>query len=116
MFFNHLTKEVINDIIIKELDLFIKRVNQEKGIRLKYSKGIIEKILSESYSEEYGARPVKRYIEREIGTLVARGIISKFLQPSINYLIDIEKETSQVKITTLSLLENNKNLLKEKYE
>jgi len=48
--------------------------------------------------------------------LVARGIISKFLQPGINYLLDIEKETSQIKITTLSLLENNKNLLKEKYE
>jgi len=116
VFFNRLTKEVINDVIVKELDLFIKRVNQEKGIRLKYSKGIIEKILSEAYSEEYGARPIKRYIEREIGTLVARGIISKFLQPGINYLLDIEKETSQIKITTLSLLENNKNLLKGKYE
>lgn len=112
VFFNRLTKGVVNDIIIKELDGFVQRVNQEKGINLRYSKDIVEKILNEAYSEEYGARPVKRYIEREIGTLIARGVVSQFLQAAGHYLLDLENETGQIKIVSTSLLEQDKNLSK----
>ena len=115
IFFNSLTKEVICEIISKELELFINRVKQEKNIGLGYSKEIIEKILYEAYSPEYGARPIKRYIEKQLGTLIARGIITHFLQVGGSYLLELEKETNEIKITVLSLLEENKKkLLKEK--
>ena len=81
---------------------------------------MVEKVLQEAYpfdeygnrSLEYGARPIKHCIEKKIGTLVARGIVSQFLYPGGNYLLDIEKETNEIKLTTLSLLESRKNLLK----
>jgi ATP-dependent Clp protease ATP-binding subunit ClpB len=115
IFFNSLTKEVICEIISKELELFINRVKQEKNIKLDYSKEIIEKILYEAYSHEYGARPIKHYIEKQLGTLIARGIITHFLQVGGSYLLELEKETNEIKITVLSLLEENKKkLLKEK--
>ena len=72
----------------------------------------MEKIFHQAYSKEYGARPIKHYIEREIGTLVARTIISQFLQPGGRFLLDIEKDTNEVKITTLSLLGPKTNFLK----
>jgi ATP-dependent Clp protease ATP-binding subunit ClpB len=112
VFFNLLTKEIMREIIVKELELFIKRVAQEKNIKLEYREEIVEKIFHQTYSEEYGARPVKHYIEREIGTLVARTIISRFLQPGGCFLLDIEKGTNEVKITTLSLLDQKKVFLK----
>lgn len=114
IFFNSLTKEVICEIISKELELFINRVKQEKNMRLGYNKEIIEKILYEAYSSEYGARPIKRYIEKQLGTLIARGIITQFLQVGGSYLLELEKETNEIKITVLSLLEENKKKLLEK--
>jgi len=48
--------------------------------------------------------------------MIARGVISQFIQIGCHYLLDIEKNTNEVKITTLSLLEQKKNFLKEKYE
>jgi ATP-dependent Clp protease ATP-binding subunit ClpB len=108
VFFSLLTKEVVREIIVKELELFVKRIAQEKNIKLEYREEIVEKIFHQTYSEEYGARPIKHYIEREIGTLVARTIISRFLQPGGRFLLDIEKDTDEIKITTLSLLEHKK--------
>lgn len=116
VFFNSLSKEVIREIIIKELKEFIERVEQEKNIKLKYEEKLIEKIFRESYSPEYGARPIRHYIEKKIGTLIARGIIFQIIQTGGNYRLDMEKETGEIKITMLSLLEQRKRLLKEKYE
>ncbi|CAG8645600.1 4118_t:CDS:2, partial [Ambispora gerdemannii] len=79
VFFNSLTPEVIREVINKELELFIRRISQEKNVKLRYGEEIVEKILREAYSPEYGARPIKHYIEKKIGTLVGRGIISQFL-------------------------------------
>jgi len=114
VFFNSLSKEVICEIIIKELEIFRDRIYQEKGIKTKYNKDIVEKIFHEAYSEEDGARPIKRYIEKHIGTLIARGVIAQTLHAGGNYLLEIEKETNEIKITVLPLLEKDKkNLLKE---
>lgn len=111
VFFNPLNREVVREIIIKELELFVRRVAREKNIKLEYREEMVEKIFHQAYSREYGARPIKHYIEREIGTLVARGIISQLLQPGGRFLLDIEKDTEEIKITTLSLLGQKKNYL-----
>jgi ATP-dependent Clp protease ATP-binding subunit ClpB len=111
IFFNSLTPEVIREIIDKELELFIRRVDQEKNIKLRYDQEVIEKIFHEAYSPQYGARPVKRYIEKQIGILVARGIIAQFLKIGGNYLLELETETKDIKITTLSFLGEKKNVL-----
>ncbi|CAG8561336.1 8326_t:CDS:1, partial [Paraglomus occultum] len=66
VFFNSLTKEVIEEIISKELELFFRRIWQEKNIKIRCNKEMVEKILKESYSIEYGARPIKHYIEKKI--------------------------------------------------
>ncbi|MCE8163913.1 MAG: AAA family ATPase [Candidatus Moeniiplasma glomeromycotorum] len=116
VFFNSLTPEIIREIIIRELKLFIQRIELEKNIKLNYDEEMVEKILRENYSLEYGARPIKHYIEKKIGTLVARQVISQFLQKGGNYLLTLEKGSQEIKISRLHSLENKKNLLKEKYE
>ena len=116
VFFNSLSKEVIREIIIKELELFIQRVFREKNIRLRYSEEIVEKILKEAYSVEYGARPIKHYIEKKIGTLVARQVVSRLLVGGGSYLLNLEQGTQEIKITPLRSLESGKNLLNSKYE
>jgi ATP-dependent Clp protease ATP-binding subunit ClpB len=120
VFFNSLTKEIIEEIIIKELELFLQRIWQEKNIKIGYNKEIVEKILSEAYSIEYGARPIKHYIEKKIGTLVARQVVSRLLVSGGSYLLNLEQGSQEIKITPLRSLETGKNwknlLNRSKYE
>ncbi|RHZ35394.1 AAA family ATPase [endosymbiont GvMRE of Glomus versiforme] len=105
VFFDSLNKTVVYEIVAKELEEFVSRVEQEKNIKLKYNEKVLKKILQESYSIEHGARSVKHYIEKKIGSLIGRGIVFKFLRTGGSYLIDTEEKTDEIKITTLSLLE-----------
>ncbi|CAG8811036.1 33393_t:CDS:1, partial [Racocetra persica] len=115
IFFNFLSRKVIREITSKELQLFIQRIALEKNIKLRYSEEVVEKILDEAYSLEYGARPIKHYIEKKIGTLVGRGIVSQFLHVGGNYTLNLEEETKEIKMTVLPALEQKKNnLLGEK--
>ena len=45
-------------------------------------------ILDQSFDEEYGARPVKRYIQKYIETFIARKIISGEIIPNTPYVLD----------------------------
>jgi ATP-dependent Clp protease ATP-binding subunit ClpB len=108
IFFNTLNQKTLREIIVRELEEFKERIRAKKGIKLKYSERVVEKILQETYSVKSGARPVKHYIEKKIGTLIAQGIITNLLQPEGNYCLEIETETNQIKLTTLSLLEPKK--------
>ncbi|CAG8689588.1 17820_t:CDS:2, partial [Cetraspora pellucida] len=115
IFFNFLSRKVIREIISKELQLFIQRIASEKNIKLRYSEEVVEKILGEAYSLEYGARPIKHYIEKKIGTLIGRGIVSQFLHMGANYALNLEEGTKEIKMTVLPALEQKKNnLLGEK--
>lgn len=123
IFFNSLGEEAIREIIIRELEEFKAKIKNEKGIKLKYSGEVVEKILQDVYwkeenetSEEnyarhvieYGARPIKYYIEKSVGTLIAQGIITNLLHPESYYCLEVERQTNQIKITSLSLLEPKK--------
>ena len=47
----------------------------ERGIALRYTSAVLEKIAEESYSEKYGARNMRRYIQREIEDPLAEKMI-----------------------------------------
>ncbi|CFW92783.1 ATP-dependent Clp protease (class III stress gene) [endosymbiont DhMRE of Dentiscutata heterogama] len=111
IFFNFLSRKVVKEIISKELQFFIQRIASEKNIKLRYSEEVVEKILDEAYSLEYGARPIKHYIEKKIGTLIGRGIVSQFLHMGANYALNLEEGTKEIKMTVLPALEQKKNNL-----
>ena len=74
--FNHLTKSDfvgIANIMMGKL----KAHFAEKGIKLIYNESLLSHIAEESYSEKYGARNMRRYIERNIEDLLANVIIDK---------------------------------------
>lgn len=65
IFFEGLQKEVVFQIIEKELEFFVN-VLAEKGVELKYSRSVVEYICEKGYSAEFGARHIARKIEEEI--------------------------------------------------
>ena len=80
--FEKLNKEnlsIIADNIIKE-----KKQNllSEKGIKLNVSDKIIEHLVEESYQEEYGARPLRRSIDKLLVSKLGEKILKENLEKS----------------------------------
>lgn len=66
--------------ITRIVDLLIESVAQrlkDRGINLEVTDGAKELIGREGYDPVYGARPLKRYIQRELETKLAREILSR---------------------------------------
>ncbi|AUB31421.1 ATP-dependent Clp protease ATP-binding subunit [Spiroplasma floricola] len=89
--FNPLSKEVVKEIILKTLDELKERVFLTHEYILNFTEQTIQKILDEGYDQLYGARPIKRYIERNIETLIARAIVGGEIEEKRNYVIDVNE-------------------------
>ena len=73
--FNSLTKADVEKILDIELAKFHKRVAQ-MGFKIKVSDDTRAKIIEEGYDPEYGARPLKRAIQKYVEDPLAEKIIS----------------------------------------
>ena len=73
--FNSLTPEAVKDIIRLRLNE-INRLVDERKITIEFGEDIVDYIVSESYCNEYGARPINRAIERLIKSPLAINLVS----------------------------------------
>ncbi len=71
----------------------LKGALDEKGIRLSFTDSALEHVATESYSEKFGARNMRRYIEREIEDKLASMIIDSYPQKLVGVNIDAENNT-----------------------
>ncbi len=78
--FHSLTKEHISRILDILLNKLIKRLKEEE-ISLEIGDEIKEKLVSEGYEPRYGARPLKRAIEREIENKLSLCMVDRQFQP-----------------------------------
>lgn len=68
--FNKLTKNVVKNIFLNH----IKRLNSllnEKNISIKFREDALDYFIEKAYKPEFGARPLKRIIERDIKNILA---------------------------------------------
>lgn len=93
--FKPLDKNVVKEIIKKELDNLFARINLEKEYQISYDDEIVEKILQESYDQEFGARPIKRYIQHHIETLIAKAILKDELTANKRFVIVEDTKTRE---------------------
>ncbi len=85
--FNPLNQDVIKKIANKFINELKNRL-EKQSISLTISETALNKIILEGYSKEFGARPLKRYIQRNIETLIAKYILSN---NSKNIIIDFNE-------------------------
>ncbi len=77
--FNSLSQEHIAEIVGIQMHNVKKRL-KEKNISLKWDKKAIDYLAQRGFNPDYGARPLKRVIQRELLDPVANRIISKDLK------------------------------------
>lgn len=80
--FNPLDKSIMKKIIVLQLELLVKRL-ADLGVAISYDTKALSLILKDTYNPEFGARPVRRYIQDKIEDQVAdyliKGTISGML-------------------------------------
>ena len=72
--FDQLSKDDIRQIVHIQMDILQKKL-QDDNVELAYTKAFEDYMVEEGYSPEYGARPVKRLIQRELVNKLASEIL-----------------------------------------
>ena len=96
--FKPLTKANITNII----DLLVKDLNRrlaDKELSVELTSAAKNYVADHGYEPMYGARPLKRYLQKSVETLAARLILSDGVDAEDTILIDVENDqlTAQVK-------------------
>lgn len=89
--FNSLDKKTISLIVSNELDKLIKRL-AEKDITVSFTKEAIDKIANDAFDPNFGARPIRRYIQKHIESDLAKEIISGELKTEVHYECIVKDE------------------------
>ncbi len=99
VFYKPLSKKEIYPIIDLMLDGLIKRL-EDKQLELEVTDEAKEFIAKEGYDPIYGARPLKRYIQSKLETLIARTMIANDLDPFTTIKVDSDGE--KLSLTTIA--------------
>lgn len=89
--FNALTKEVVYDILDKIIEEIEDRLQSQK-IKIKLTNQARDFIIEQSYDEVYGARPIKRYVSRNLETLLATSILMEQIHPNTTVTVDVQNQ------------------------
>ena len=98
--FNSLSKDVIYEILDKIIKDLEHRLSDRK-IVIEISKPAKDFIINESFDEKYGARPIKRYVSRNLETLIANSIISDKINSNTTIIVDVEDNNLIIKEKSL---------------
>jgi ATP-dependent Clp protease ATP-binding subunit ClpC len=99
--FNSLVKEDINKIIGIELEKLVDRV-QKMEFELEITEGAIEYIASQGFDPEYGARPLKRAIQKYVEDVLTEEIIQQNPEKMSKLLLDYNKEDDKMVVVITS--------------
>ena len=89
--FSSLHKDVVGAILNKIIGEINSRL-QDKQISLELTDMARQKVIDESFDENYGARPIRRYVTKNIETLLAKYMIKQDLKPNDILIVDVNND------------------------
>ena len=87
--FHALTKEDIAEIVDLELDKVRERLT-ESGLKMDVTEEAKALLAEKGYSEEYGARPLRRVIQNQVEDTLSDAILGNSLAEGTTVLVDVE--------------------------
>ena len=107
--FNSLEREDINKIIKIELDGLIQRVKSME-YNLEITDGAIEYIASQGFDPQYGARPLKRAIQKHVEDVLTEEILQSNPEKNSLMILDYNSEDDKMVV----ILEKKKKTTRKK--
>ncbi len=96
--FNSLGRKEIEKIVDIELAKFIKRV-KELGYELEISPNIRELITEKGLDKKYGARPIRRAIQRYLEDEIANYLLEENVEKGDMIIVDYDKNEQKVNVS-----------------
>ena len=88
IFFTPLTLEEIRKIVVLLTDELRQRL-ADRGIALEISEAAVEMAAREGYDPVYGARPLKRFLQRQLETPIGRAVIAGEVGEGATVRVDV---------------------------
>ena len=95
--FKPLQKSEIYGIIKQSIAEVEKRL-ADRDIHIEVTDGALDFILNASFSPQYGARPVKRYISHKLETIISKMIIMGDVMDGDTIVVEVEADDLSVKV------------------
>ena len=89
VFYKPLSKADVTAIIDLQIDRLNRRL-QGQEIACRLTEGAKQWIVEEAYDPQYGARPLRRYVQHTVETLLARRILEGAILPGQTVTVDVE--------------------------
>lgn len=97
--FNKLEKNNLKSIIENQLAMLKNRLTS-KNIKILFDLEVVNLLSEKGYSREYGARPLKRLIEKEIGDIIADALINNQIKENSYFTVGVKEGKFKLKITS----------------
>ena len=94
--FKSLDKKTVYEILDKIISDIEKRLDDKK-IKVNLTSAAKDYIINNSYDEKYGARPIKRFVSRNLETLLATEIINDNIKFGETVNVDVEDDQLIIK-------------------
>ena len=101
--FHALVKEELRSIIKLQAQLLEERLNEQK-LSLKISDAAYDFLIEVGYDPVYGARPIKRAVQRYLETAIAKAILRSEFKPGDTIFVDIEDDSLTFKRLPVEML------------
>ncbi len=85
--FTPLTRDEIKQIVVLQIDK-LRKMLLENNIKAKFTEKAIDYLSEKSYEPQYGARPVKRILQKEIINELAKAVLANSVESQSEILID----------------------------
>jgi ATP-dependent Clp protease ATP-binding subunit ClpB len=95
--FTPLSLEEVKKIVVLQINLLKTRL-EDRNITVELTDEANSFIAKEAYVPSFGARPIKRYIQRNVETKIGRGIISGDIPEGAHVRLNVEDDEIELEI------------------
>lgn len=96
--FNPLTKDVIRDIVDIQIEDYLDMVSRDKNIDIKLTKDAKDFLADVGYDPQFGARPLRRMIQKYLLDKLAMKIIEGDVKDGDKLKVDKQNDKSEFSI------------------
>ena len=91
VFYKPLTRDNVREIVGLKLKEMSDRL-KEKRVHVVVTDAAVERIIEQSFDPAYGARPINRFIQSHIETLIARKLIAEDVAPDSTITVGLDAD------------------------
>ncbi|MCA9730825.1 AAA family ATPase, partial [candidate division KSB1 bacterium] len=96
--FHPLTQEHLLEIVDVQFRTLVQKVLQKRQIHVELSQAAKAQIAQVGFDPAYGARPLKRILQKQIINELAKKILANEIQPPVSLLIDVAGDELVMKV------------------